>query len=196
MSVKVHAAQNISKMCLVCGVENAAGFKARFFEVEGGELVGVFQPRAEHQGYPGRLHGGLASTLLDETIGRAINLADTQIWGVTAEITVKFRKPVPLDREVRAIARITRDRGRVFEGTGEIVLEDGTVAVEAQGKYVKLPLDGIVDGDFSQTQWFADTLPLPAEIELGESPAQAGAAASSGGAATGDAAPAQEEGAA
>ena len=176
MSLKVRAAQNVSKMCLVCGVDNAAGFQARFFEVEGGELVGVFQPREEHQGYPGRLHGGLASALLDETIGRAINLADTQIWGVTAEFTVRFRKPVPLDREVRAIGRITRDRGRVFEGTGEIVLEDGTVAVEAQGKYVKLPLDGIVDGDFSQTQWFADALPLPAEIELGESPPTGGAA--------------------
>ena len=168
MSLKVRAAQNVSKMCLVCGVENSAGFKARFFEVEGGELVGVFQPRTEHQGYPGRLHGGLASALLDETIGRAINVADTQVWGVTAEFTVKFRKPVPLDREVRAVGRITRDRGRVFEGTGEIVLEDGTVAVEAQGTYVKLPLDGIVDTDFGETQWFADTLPLPAEIELGE----------------------------
>ena len=168
MSLQVRAAQNVSKMCLVCGVENSAGFKARFFEVEGGELVGVFRPRAEHQGYPGRLHGGLASALLDETIGRAINVADTQVWGVTAEFTVKFRKPVPLDREVRAIGRITRDRGRVFEGSGEIVLEDGTVAVEAQGKYVKLPLDGIVNTDFGETQWFADTLPLPAEIELGE----------------------------
>lgn len=171
-SHKINGAQNVSRMCMVCGVENAAGLKARFFEVDGGELVGVFQPREEHQGYPGRLHGGLVSALLDETIGRAINIADTQIWGVTAEFTVKFRKPVPLDREVRAVGRITRDRGRMFEGTGEIILEDGTVAVEAQGKYVKLPLDGIVNGDFSRTQWFADTLPLPAEIELGESAAR------------------------
>jgi uncharacterized protein (TIGR00369 family) len=175
--LKVRAAQNVSRMCLVCGVENAAGFKARFFEVDGGELVGVFQPSEQHQGYPGRLHGGLASALLDETIGRAINVADTQVWGVTAEFSVRFRKPVPLDGEVRAIARITRDRGRMFEGTGEIVLEDGTVAVEAHGKYVKLPLEGIVDSDFGRTQWFADTLPLPEEIELGESPAPDGAPA-------------------
>jgi uncharacterized protein (TIGR00369 family) len=175
--LKVRAAQNVSRMCLVCGVENAAGFKARFFELEGGELVGVFQPREEHQGYPGRLHGGLASAILDETIGRAINVADTQIWGVTVEFTARFRKPVPLDREVRAVGRITRDGSRVFEGTGEIVLEDGTVAVEARGKYVKMPIEGIVDTDFSRTEWFADTLPLPVEVELGRGQPPDGGAA-------------------
>jgi acyl-coenzyme A thioesterase PaaI-like protein len=157
-------------MCLVCGVENAAGFQARFFELEGGELVGVFQPRPEHQSYPGRLHGGLASAILDETIGRAINLADAQTWGVTVEFTARFRKPVPLDREVRAIGRITRDSSRLFEGTGEILLEDGSVAVEAHGKYLKMPIEGIVDSEFSRTEWFADELPVPDEIDLGEGP--------------------------
>ena len=169
---KVRAAQNVSRMCLVCGVENAAGFKARFFELETGELAGVFQPREEHQSYPGRLHGGLASALLDETIGRAINVADTQTWGVTVEFAAKFRKPVPLDQEVRAIGRIVRDSSRLFEGTGEIVLEDGSVAVEARGKYLKMPIEGIVDTEFSRTEWFADELPLPAELELGDGPSQ------------------------
>jgi uncharacterized protein (TIGR00369 family) len=174
---KVRAAQNVSRMCLVCGVENVAGLRARFFELDGGELVGVFQPREEHQGYPGRLHGGLASAILDETIGRALNVADTQTWSVTAEFTIRFRKPVPLDREVRAVGRITRVGSRVFEGTGEIVLEDGTVAVEAHGKYVKLPIEGIVDTGFIQSQWFADALPLPAEIDLGEAPSPSAGAA-------------------
>jgi uncharacterized protein (TIGR00369 family) len=168
MNRKVRAAQNVSRMCLVCGVDNSAGFQARFLELENGELVGIFRPREEHQGYPGRLHGGLASALLDETIGRAINVADTQTWGVTVEFTAKFRKPVPLDREVRAVGRITRDGGRLFEGTGEIVLEDGSVAVEARGRYLKIPLEEIVDADFSRTDWFADPLPLPAEVELGK----------------------------
>jgi acyl-coenzyme A thioesterase PaaI-like protein len=163
---KVNAAQNVSRMCLVCGVENPAGLKARFFELENGELAGVFRPGAEHQGYPGRLHGGLASAILDETIGRAINLADTQIWGVTVEFTIKFRKPVPLDREVRAVGRIIKDSSRLFEGTGEIVLEDGSVAVEAHGKYLKMPLKGIADASFAERDWFADALPLPQDIEL------------------------------
>jgi uncharacterized protein (TIGR00369 family) len=163
---RVRAVQNVSRMCLVCGLENSAGLKARFFEVDSGELVGVFQPRAEHQSYPGRLHGGIASAILDETIGRAINVAETQTWGVTVEFSVRFRKPVPLDREVRAVGRITKNSRRLFEGTGEIVLEDGSVAVEARGKYLKMPLEGVTDIGFSEREWFRDDLPPPLEIEL------------------------------
>jgi uncharacterized protein (TIGR00369 family) len=163
----VQAAQNVSRMCLVCGVENGGGLQGRFFVLENGELAGVFRPREEHQSYPGRLHGGVVSAILDETIGRAINVADTQTWGVTVEFTVRFRQPVPMDREVKAVGRITRDSRRIFEGTGEIVLEDGTIAAEAQGKYLKLPIEDIAAVEFSESEWFADELPLPAEIDLG-----------------------------
>jgi uncharacterized protein (TIGR00369 family) len=162
---KVIAAQNVSRMCLVCGVDNKSSLKARFYELESGELLGVFDPLQEHQSYPGRLHGGISSAMLDETIGRAINISDPQAWGVTVELTVRFRKPVPVGEEVRAIGRITRDSRRIFEGSGEIVLADGTVAVEAAGKYMKLPIDAIADGDFS-AEWFADERDAPDSVEL------------------------------
>lgn len=165
MKRKVLGAQNVSRMCMVCGVENASGLGARFFELEGGELLGVFRPLEAHQGYPGRLHGGIASTLLDETIGRAINISDQGVWGVTVELTVRFRKPVPIGGEVRALGRITKDSSRLFEGAGEIMLDDGTVAVEASGKYMKMPIDRIVDGDFS-SNWFADEREAPHEIDV------------------------------
>jgi acyl-coenzyme A thioesterase PaaI-like protein len=152
-------------MCAVCGRDNEWSLKGSFHELEGGELLGVFRVREEHQGYPGRLHGGVASMALDETIGRAVSIGDATAWGVTVELTVRFRKPVPLDRDLHVLARITRDGGRLFEGSGEIVLDDGTVAVEASGKYVRMPIDRIAEGDFS-TQWFADDRPAPAEVDL------------------------------
>ena len=163
MALRVLAAQNVSRMCMVCGTENAAGLHARFFELDSHELAGVFTPRVEHQGYPGRLHGGIASTILDETIGRAINLEDPDAWGVTIELTVRYRKPVPLDGEIIARARITRNSGRLFEGSGEILLADGTVAVEAKGRYMRLPIDAIAEGDF-ESEWLPDERPLPDEI--------------------------------
>lgn len=163
MTHAVLAAQNISRMCMVCGTENSAGLHARFYELDNGELVGAFTPRQEHQGYPGRLHGGIASTILDETIGRAINLTDPDAWGVTIELTVRYRKPVPLDGEIVAHARITKDGGRVFEGSGEIRLADGSVAVEAHGRYLRLPIDKISEGDFER-EWFADEGALPESI--------------------------------
>lgn len=164
MSPRVRAAQNISRMCMVCGTENASGLHARFFELDNGELAAVFTPKQEQQGYPGRLHGGIASTILDETIGRAINMSDPDAWGVTVELTVRYRKPVPLDGPVIAHGRITKDSGRMFEGTGEIRLDDGTVAVEATGRYLRLPIDKIAEGDFNE-QWFADERPLPDKVD-------------------------------
>lgn len=161
----VTGAQNVSKMCFVCGRENGSGLHARFLELEGGELLGVFMPAEEHQGYPGRLHGGVATTILDETIGRAISIDEPTAWGVTVELTVRFKKPVPLDREVHAIGRITKRSSRLFEGTGEIVLEDGTVAVEASGKYLQMPIDKIAEGGLEDA-WFPDSEALPDSVEV------------------------------
>ena len=166
MKRKVESRQHVSRMCLVCGRENASGLHAAFFVLDGQELLGVFDTREEHQGYPGRLHGGLASAILDETIGRAINISDTQVWGVTVELTVRFRKPIPLDGQVRALGRISRDSSRLFEGTGEIVLADGSVAVEASGKYVKMTIDRIAEGDFAATDWRADDRPAPDTVDV------------------------------
>lgn len=163
MSARVKAAQNVSRMCMVCGVENSAGLHARFFELDSGELAGVFTASEQHQGYPGRLHGGLASTILDETIGRAISMTDPGAWGVTVELTVRYRKPVPIGGDIVARGRITKDSGRLFEGTGEILLEDGTVAVEASGRYLRLPIDKIAEGDFD-AEWLADERPLPETV--------------------------------
>jgi uncharacterized protein (TIGR00369 family) len=150
---------------MVCGRENDSSLKARFYELDDGELLGMFTPLPEHQSYPGRLHGGMASALLDETMGRAINMAEPEAWGVTVKLNVKFRKPVPLDDDVRAVARIIKVGSRLFEGAGEILLPDGSVAVEATGTYMKLPIDRIAEGDFEQ-EWFADERDAPDEVEL------------------------------
>ena len=152
--IKVTAKQPNSKMCFVCGRDNPFGLKSRFYELETGELLAVFHPAIEHQGYPGRLHGGLAATLLDETIGRAIMLthADT-VWGVTVEFSMRLKKPIPLDEEVRVLARITEDRKRVFRGSGEILLADGEVAVKGKGRYLKMDIGRIADFDIEEQEW-------------------------------------------
>lgn len=165
MKHAVRKAQDVSRMCAVCGMENDLSLKARFYELENDELLGVFTPSEEHQGYPGRMHGGIATAAVDETIGRAINIIHPGTWGVTMSLSVRFRKPVPLDREMRAIGRITKDSNRVFEGTGEIVLDDGTVAVEASGTYMKLPIEKIAEGDVSD-QIIPDPRELPSEFEV------------------------------
>jgi uncharacterized protein (TIGR00369 family) len=162
---RVTGAQNVSRMCMVCGRDNDSSLKARFYELDDGEILGVFAPLEIHQSYPGRVHGGVVTAMLDETIGRAVNIADHDAWGVTVEITVRFRKPVPVAEEVRVLARLTRDTSRLFEGSGEIRLADGTVAAEATGRYMKLGIDKIADGDFSK-EWFEDGRDRPEMVAI------------------------------
>ena len=150
----VTAKQPNSKMCLVCGLKNPFGLHTSFFELDNSELLSVFKPREEHQSYPGRLHGGIISTILDETIGRAIMIqSEGDIWGVTVDLQIRFKKPVPLDEEIRVVGRITRDSSRFFEGTGELLLPDGTVAATGHGKYLKVPLEKIADFDVHAQEW-------------------------------------------
>lgn len=154
MKQKVIGKQNNSKMCFVCGMENKFGLKAYFYEMENGELVATFTPKDVHQSYPGRLHGGIASTILDEAIGRAILMKNENMWGVTLELNVKFKKPVPYNEELKVICKITNETSRTFEGEGRIVLANGDIAVTAVGKYFKLPVNKITNADFTEDQWF------------------------------------------
>ncbi len=154
MKYKITGKQPNSKMCLVCGMKNRFGLKSFFYETETKELIAIFKPREEHQSYPNRLHGGIATAMLDETIGRAILMHhNKEIWGVTAEIKTRFKKAIALDSELKVIGRITREGSRFFEGTGELILSNGEIAATAEGKYLKLPLDEISDFDREENEW-------------------------------------------
>lgn len=165
MSHKITNSQNISKNCLVCGVDNDFGLKTRFYETADHELVAVFKPLPEHQSYPHVTHGGISAAILDEVIGRAIMMTnDSNTFGVTIELKVRYKKPVPLGCELKAVGRITAEKSRTFEGTGELYLPNGEVAVEAEGKYMKRRLDQITDADFTKNEWFVADGELPESI--------------------------------
>lgn len=80
---------------------------------------------------------------------------------------MKFKKPIPLNQELKVIGRITSENNRVFEGTGEIILPNGDIAVTAQGKYLKVPLEKITDFDREENEWRIVELETdPKEIEI------------------------------
>lgn len=155
-------------MCFVCGLSNDMGLHASFFETDAGELVALIKPTELHQSYPGRMHGGVAAAILDETIGRAIAIGKSdQVWGVTVELTTKFRRPIPLDQELKIVGRVSEDGTRFFQGSGEIVLENGDIAVSATGKYLKVPIDKITDAVMGESDWFLhESGEDPEEIEI------------------------------
>ena len=168
MKQKVLKKQHISKMCFVCGEKNDFGLHANFYETENNELIALIDPLVQHQGFPGRMHGGIAAAILDETILRSVNSGKSeQVWGVTLELKTKFRKPIPLGQPLKIVGRVTSEGSRSFEGTGEILLASGEIVVSAEGKYLKADINRIAGERFSEDEWFlAESADDPAEIEI------------------------------
>ncbi len=79
--------------CFACAPTNPHGLKMEFWE-EGDEVVCLWHPSHDYEGWLGTLHGGIQSTLIDEIggwwIGRKMQTA-----AMTTNLNVKFRKPVP-----------------------------------------------------------------------------------------------------
>lgn len=176
MKYKIHRKQNSSRHCFVCGTANDLGLKAKFYECQTTEpkgvqgspvLLTVLTPKEEHQSYPGRLHGGVAASILDEAIGRAVTIQRPDIWGVTIDLNVKYRKPVPLGEEIYCESWITKISSRGFEGGGKLFLRDGTVCVTGTAKYLIVPPDKIAPEALSDYNWFYVQDELPKEITIG-----------------------------
>lgn len=136
--------QPSAKWCFVCGVENPCGLRIRFFNDGFQRALARVTLGDEYQSYPGMAHGGILATILDETMGRAV-LADDgpERFMFTARLETRFRKPVPLHQEFVARGRVESIRGRTAQVSGEIVLADGTVAVEASATLVDIPSEQV-----------------------------------------------------
>lgn len=146
--MKVIKKQTNSKMCLICGIENEAGLKASFYEMEDKTVVTIFDYKEHHQSYPGRAHGGMITCMLDELIGRAIWIDEPQTWGVTISLQIKFRKPTPLNQKLKAVGKIIKNNSRIFVGTGELYDMDGNLLAEAEATYMKLSASQITDEQY------------------------------------------------
>ena len=100
--MKVVSKQKNSSMCAICGVHNKYGLHAQFYNMEDGSVMSKFQYREEHQSYPGRVHGGLITAMLDEMGLRALwaKEGNEEEMGVTMSLDTKYRKPVPYNTEL------------------------------------------------------------------------------------------------
>lgn len=149
---KIVGKQPNSADCFVCGLQNDKGLKASFFETDTNEVAAVFTPHPLHQSYPGRVHGGIASCILDETIGRAIQIGQPEVWGVTVSLSLNYKKPLPYGQPLKAFGRITKENRLLFEGEGEILTPEGEVAVTAKARYVKMRI-GQISEDCADMDW-------------------------------------------
>lgn len=152
-SGKIVKKQPNSQDCFICGMDNDKGLQAQFYETDNREIVVLFQPDILHQSYPQRLHGGIAAAVLDEAIGRCIQIDDEETWGVTVELNVKYHKPLPYGEKLKGVGRIDKDSRLLANGSGEIYTPDGEIAVSAKAKYMKMTADRISDIKLEGDAW-------------------------------------------
>jgi uncharacterized protein (TIGR00369 family) len=122
--------------CFVCGESNSTGLKVRF-SWQGDCAVTRVTLGNEWCGYRGIVHGGVLSALLDETMGWAPSYLKRRM-AVTAEMTIRFVKPVPTGVPLVVTGRFTEDRRLYWKCMGDIRGEDGTLYVTGSAKFVPL----------------------------------------------------------
>ena len=98
--------------CFACGRDNPHGLRMDRFRFEDGCALADFNPRAEHRGTEGALHGGVITTTLDEiSVWAAILTHHTMV--VTGRLQVRFHRPTPVGGSNLSV------RGRVEEQRGK-----------------------------------------------------------------------------
>lgn len=141
-----------SKNCFVCGRENPAGLKLNFFTLSPGQVRAEIRLTNKYEGYPGIVHGGIIAAILDETGGRAY-MDDQHPFMVTAQLNVRYRKPVPIEAPLVAHGEATERRGRVSKAHSEIRDLDGKVLAEAELVLVDIPEEETTGVDLEALGW-------------------------------------------
>ncbi|CAA7600697.1 Thioesterase superfamily [Acididesulfobacillus acetoxydans] len=128
--------ENTYRLCFVCGMDNPRGLRVSYRHKDGETSAKVIIEDA-FAGYPGIVHGGIVTTLLDETMAKTIE--HLGIWAVTASIEVSFRCPTPVNTPLVLLGRRVKGETRLFRTEATLCLEDGTVLAEARAVFVKSP---------------------------------------------------------
>lgn len=89
------------------------------------------------EGPPGCVHGGVVAGGFDEVLG--FIQANSDRPGMTARLTINYRRPTPLNVPLRYQARIASVEGRKLFASCELsIVETGAVCAEAEGLFIAI----------------------------------------------------------
>ncbi|MBN2294530.1 MAG: PaaI family thioesterase [Pirellulales bacterium] len=144
MSVTTEPAQELLEQtrrsehphCTVCSQGGPCGLGLQFDLSDDGSVEGRFTGRETLQGYPGTLHGGISSLLLDGAMTNC--LFAHGIVAVTGRMTVRFRHPVQVALPLEVRGYLVKSQGPLHTVRGEIT-QGGTVMATAEAKFMERP---------------------------------------------------------
>ena len=104
--------------CFACGSLNDHGIHLELHVGEDRCWTELALPD-RFQGWDGIAHGGIVCTILDEVM--AWSLAATDNWGLTARMSVDFKRPIRIGTPIRGEGWIVSSRRRLHETAARIV---------------------------------------------------------------------------
>jgi len=108
--------------CFGCGPQHPWGLHLRY-QREGTGVVARFVPAENYQGPPGIMHGGLVSTVADETAAWAL-IERTGKFGFTTSFEAKLKRPVRIGVETLARGKVTRQSSRIVK-SAVVISQEG-----------------------------------------------------------------------
>ena len=144
-----------SRGCFLCGLENDASLKMRWYEDHQARQVRSTVTVPGHfNGYPGVVHGGIVSAILDETSGRAVMLkSGKDALMVALKLEVRFRRPTPTNTPLTVIGWTIKQNTYRAQVAGEIRLPDGTLTAECKAIVVPPPKEILDKWEAEKPYW-------------------------------------------
>ena len=123
--------------CFACGQLNAHGLHLVLHGQADVCWTELSLPQ-RFEGWEGIAHGGILAAILDEVMAWALVGQDS--WGLTARLSIEFKRPVQIGRAIRAEGWMTEKRRRLLRTHGQI-LDGATGALLATGEAVYVAAD-------------------------------------------------------
>ena len=120
--------------CTVCGDPsvNPKSLDLQCY-LQDGRVTATFTPSADEAGFPGTIHGGVLTSLLDEvSVWAASIVADA--FCVTRELRTQYRNPARPGVPLSLAARVTDD-GRLITVEAEALTPDREVVARSTGRF-------------------------------------------------------------
>ncbi len=119
--------------CVVCSAQHTQGLRIDYLPCEDGSVEATIDCPPHWQGYAGVVHGGIVSSLLD---GAMTNCLFAQgVAAYTADLRVRFKRPLDVGHPARVTAKITRHATPIYELSAKIE-QQGKVRALATGKFM------------------------------------------------------------
>lgn len=127
--------------CFICGKDNPIGLKLHFKSLDELRVSAKINLHNHFNGFKGMVHGGIISAMMDDAMDWALYNSTGKLY-VTSQLTVNFKKPVPVDTDLEVIAYSVKHpdgRTRKIESArAEVIDPNGVVLAVAEGKFFQV----------------------------------------------------------